>query len=280
MSAVFVHSLWTVVPAAGVIIAWPALHGARRARAARRRLSLLLGGDGAVNGPGRTILGHAVSRRGASPDGGRAGPRTPSRWSRLFRDWCPPAGAGLVTATVVGGLTGWVVGLLAALAVRRWMRRRPDRATRPDADPVGLSLAADLLAACLAAGAGPREAASAVGESLGGPIGERLTRVAAELRLGGDPEHVWNRLAEVRGAAVLARCLARAQATGVSAAVPVARVAAECRADRTRAGAAAARRAAVLATAPLGLCFLPAFLTVGVAPVLIGLASRLLDGVP
>ncbi|MZE78830.1 type II secretion protein F, partial [Streptomyces sp. SID5475] len=36
--------------------------------------------------------------------------------------------------------------------------------------------------------------------------------------------------------------------------------------------------AAVLATAPLGLCFLPAFLTVGVAPVLIGLAGDLLSG--
>ena len=37
-------------------------------------------------------------------------------------------------------------------------------------------------------------------------------------------------------------------------------------------------RAAVLVTAPVGLCFLPAFLAVGVAPVVIGLADGLLNG--
>jgi hypothetical protein len=34
----------------------------------------------------------------------------------------------------------------------------------------------------------------------------------------------------------------------------------------------------VLATAPLGLCFLPAFLLVGVAPVVMGLAGTILAG--
>ena len=34
----------------------------------------------------------------------------------------------------------------------------------------------------------------------------------------------------------------------------------------------------VLITAPVGLCFLPAFLAVGVAPVVIGLATGLLHG--
>ncbi|NJA60175.1 translation initiation factor IF-2, partial [Streptomyces sp. NEAU-H3] len=42
-----------------------------------------------------------------------------------------------------------------------------------------------------------------------------------------------------------------------------------------RGATAAARRAGVLVTAPLGLCFLPAFLILGVAPVLLGLAGEL-----
>ena len=37
------------------------------------------------------------------------------------------------------------------------------------------------------------------------------------------------------------------------------------------------QRAAVLITAPLGLCFLPAFLVLGIAPVVIGLAGQALS---
>ncbi|MFJ7155146.1 type II secretion system F family protein [Streptomyces sp. NPDC101118] len=141
-----------------------------------------------------------------------------------------------------------------------------------------LPFAADLLAACLAAGAGPREAAEVVGDSLGGPVGERLARAGAELRLGGEPGGAWGRLAAIPGARPLADCLERAARTGAPAAEPVSRLAAGMRAERARAATARAQRAAVLITAPVGLCFLPAFLAVGVAPVVIGLAAGLLGG--
>ncbi|WP_348652218.1 type II secretion system F family protein [Streptomyces sp. 71268] len=139
-----------------------------------------------------------------------------------------------------------------------------------------LPLTAEMLAACLAAGAGPPEAAEAVGNSLGGPLGRRLAWAAAELRLGGEPSAVWGRVSALPGADGLARALERATVTGAPAVEPVTRLAADCRADRGRAATARARRAGVLATAPLGLCFLPAFLLVGVAPVVIGLADGLL----
>ncbi|NEA86457.1 hypothetical protein G3I53_10480, partial [Streptomyces sp. SID14436] len=61
-------------------------------------------------------------------------------------------------------------------------------------------------------------------------------------------------------------------------AAPVARIAAGTRAEWARAGTARARRAAVLVTAPVGLCFLPAFVAVGVLPVVIGLAGGVLGG--
>ena len=38
---------------------------------------------------------------------------------------------------------------------------------------------------------------------------------------------------------------------------------------------ATAQRAGVLITVPLGLCFLPAFFCLGIAPVVAGLASQL-----
>lgn len=141
-----------------------------------------------------------------------------------------------------------------------------------------LPLAADLLAACISAGAGPREAAEAVGESLGGPVGERLARAAAELRLGGEPARAWGWFGRIPGAEALGRCLERADSTGAPAAVPVSRLAERFRADRARAVALRGRKAQVLITAPVGLCFLPAFLAVGVAPVVIGLADGLLNG--
>ncbi|MFL9678900.1 type II secretion system F family protein [Streptomyces sp. KL110A] len=65
-------------------------------------------------------------------------------------------------------------------------------------------------------------------------------------------------------------------ASGAPAADAVARHAAVLRASAARAATARARRAQVLISAPVGLCFLPAFLAVGVAPVVIGLARGLL----
>ncbi|WP_442811933.1 type II secretion system F family protein [Streptomyces sp. NBC_01803] len=150
-------------------------------------------------------------------------------------------------------------------------RRRP---REPD-DP-RLPLATELLAACLAAGATPGTAADAVGASLGGPVGERLRRAATELRLGGEPAVVWARFGRLPGAATLARRLELAGTSGAPAVAAVAAEAAECRARRRRAAQTRARRASVLVTGPLGLCFLPAFLLIGVAPVVIGLAAELL----
>jgi Flp pilus assembly protein TadB len=203
------------------------------------------------------------------------------------------AGAVALGAALVGGPAGCLLGLVAAYGVRRLLRGRKGRDGPTERAYMGekarmgdestesrvagqLPITAELLAACLAAGSGPGEAAGAVGGSVGGPLGRRLVRASAELRLGGDPVAVWGRLAESPGAAGLARCLERAGTTGVPAVEPMGRLAAECRARRARAATERARRAAVLVTGPLGLCFLPAFLLAGVVPVVVGLARSLL----
>ncbi|MFJ8694371.1 type II secretion system F family protein [Streptomyces roseolilacinus] len=206
-------------------------------------------------------------------------PRRPRpRWAGYVaagtRRWAGPAAAAAAGWVLFGGITGCVIGAAGVYGARRW-RRRP-RPAATDAEAAAAPFAAELLAACLSAGAGPREAAEAVGRSMGGPVGERLIRAAAELALGGDPREAWGRLGGLPGARPLARCLERAAASGAPAAAPVSRLAAGLRAERARAAAARARRAQVLITAPVGLCFLPAFLAVGVAPVVIGLAGRLL----
>lgn len=234
----------------------------------------------------------ALAPAAPAPLGGRAG-RVGMRLGRS-RLTVSPAGAkrgvtvlGAVLAgwVLVGGPAGWVVGLAAAFGTWRWQGVRLRQAPRAAAEETAraaesvrqLPLAADLLAACISAGAGPREAAEAVGESLGGPVGEQLARTAAEIRLGGDPAVAWGRFGAIPGAAALARCLDRAGSTGAPAAEQVARLAEAMRAEEASAAVARAQRAAVLITAPVGLCFLPAFLTVGVAPVVIGLAGGLLQ---
>ncbi|MFE3328058.1 type II secretion system F family protein [Streptomyces sp. NPDC059176] len=228
--------------------------GWRRERRVRARTAVLL----AVR-PGR--------RRISAPGSGR----------QVWR-WAVPAVVVIAGWILAGGPAGALLGIAGAYGVHGWRRGR--RRDSPAVDPGAveqLPLAADLLAACLSAGACPREAAEAVGESLGGPVGERLVHVAAQLRLGSEPARAWGLFGEITGAAGLARCLERAGSSGAPSAEPVSRLAAGLRAARSRAAASRAQRAQVLITAPVGLCFLPAFLAIGVAPVVIGLASGLLS---
>ncbi|MEU7133093.1 type II secretion system F family protein [Streptomyces sp. NPDC046261] len=264
MSGELVHSLWAAALVVVAALCVAVIGGAsRRKRLMRRRVASLF-----------------ARRAPHGPGGGPAGWLRSAVAARGGRPAVAVGVAALVLVAFAGGAVGCVVGLAAAYGV--WHRRRKaERAgTEVSAEEVGcqLPLAADLLAACLAAGAGPREAAEAVGGSLGGPVGERLAQAAAEVRLGGDPGTAWGRLGSLPGAAGTARCLERAQATGVPAVEPMARLAAQLRGAQARTAGIRARRAGVLATAPLGLCFLPAFLTVGVVPVVIGLADGLVRG--
>ncbi|MFE5654894.1 type II secretion system F family protein [Streptomyces sp. NPDC056517] len=231
----------------------------RRARGMRRRLRDLLPAPAPAPDP--------------RPRRVRSGlPRWAGHWVAPFG----AAGLGWVLFGVFGGL---IAAVLVVAAVRRGAASRSAAPADTEDDAVRhLPLAADLLAACASAGAGPGEAAEAVGRSIGGPLGERLTRTAAELRLGGEPAEVWRRFGAIPGASGLARCMERAGSSGAPAAEAVARHAAALRSARARTAAAGARRAQVLISGPVGLCFLPAFLAVGVAPVVIGLATGLLDG--
>ncbi|MFF4347573.1 type II secretion system F family protein [Streptomyces sp. NPDC001530] len=258
MSAEVVHRLGAVVCGA-LALGWllQSLGAARRERTARRRLAELL------------ALEKAVTERR----------RFEARIT--VRRWLPVASAVCAGWVLVGGPAGVLVGLAAGFGVWRWRRqRRVAPVEEYDAGRAArqLPLAADLVAACIAAGAGPVVAAQAVGEALGGPVGERLARGAAEVRLGGEPAEAWRRLASIPGARALARLLERAGESGVPAAVPVGRLATEARAEWGRTATARARRAAVMVTAPVGLCFLPAFIAIGVLPVVIGLADGLLRG--
>lgn len=196
-----------------------------------------------------------------------------------------PAGAcalaGVAAYLVVGGLLGLLLAAVLVLAGPPALARLPSRADqeRMAALTRDLPLALDLLSACLAGGAPLQAAIPAAAAAVGGECGDRLGRVAAALTVGTPPLEAWAYLGtgtEDGAAGPAGRALARAGETGAPVAAAVARVAADARVQARAASTEAARRAGVLAVAPLGLCFLPAFVLLGVVPVVIGLASPLL----
>jgi pilus assembly protein TadC len=210
--------------------------------------------------------------------GGPAAPRRPG----------PPqlacAVAGVALALLLPPPLGVLVGLsVGAAGPRLLLRLEPRRAREEHARLLrDLPLLLDLLAACLQGGAPLPAAAAAVSAAVPGPAGQRLSGVCAALAVGSPPAEAWQALTANGGTddalAPAARALARAAEGGAPVAATVGRLAAEARAQARSRGEQAARRAGVLAVAPLGLCFLPAFVLLGVVPVVIGLAAPLLAG--
>lgn len=195
--------------------------------------------------------------------------------------WLPVAAAvagGLGAALLVGGPAGAVVGLAGAGLLWRSVSRLEAPAARRRREHVERRLphAVDLLAACLAAGLAPAAAVEEVAPAVGGPLGEELAKVCARLGLGVDPVTVWRDLGTHPQLAPLGRCVARAADQGASVADAMSRLADDLRRDARARVEAEARAVGVKAALPLGVCMLPAFLLVGVVPLVAGSLSSLL----
>ena len=135
----------------------------------------------------------------------------------------------------------------------------------------------DLLAACLASGATIQGAVAATATAVDDPVAGVLHQVVAQLPAGRRPGHgvgCGGRRGTARtagssgGAGLGLRCRALRRA---------ALVADDLRARRRSEVEAAARRVGVRLTAPLGLAFLPAFVLLGVVPVVASLVSGVLS---
>lgn len=218
--------------------------------------------------------------------------RTPPARPRPPRRTLGPTGACLVAGlgilVLLGGPVGVVTGLLVATFGPRGLAGLEGRADRTDRERVATELptALDLLAACLLGGAPLPGAVRAVAAAMPGPTGTRLGAVASALAVGSLPEQAWAALLEgdrpdggpgdLTGAVV--RVMVRSDQGGAPVAAQVARLADEARAGALVRGRRAAARAGVLAVGPLGLCFLPAFVLIGIVPVVAGLVGPVLSG--
>ncbi|MCK0093675.1 type II secretion system F family protein [Rhodococcus sp. HNM0563] len=142
-------------------------------------------------------------------------------------------------------------------------------------DPHATAAAFDLFAACLRAGMPAASAAGVVAESAPPVLAAALRRGADRLKLGADPADAWS----AEGDLLLedfARAARRSAKSGAPLSDIVSELAVRHRSDAEDEAAGAIERAGVLVSGPLGLCFLPAFVCLGIVPVVIGLARGVL----
>ncbi len=193
------------------------------------------------------------------------------------------------TAAVLLALALWIgPGPSLVRARARTTVRAHDRSgwPRPPAhgpDPLAAASSLDVLAVCLAAGMAVSTAAAATAASAPPKLAAVLRRAADLLALGSDPSAAWSMSPEVSADSVdtqtdaLLRLARRSASSGAALADGVAELADQSRHDAAHAATAAAERAGVLIAGPLGLCFLPAFVCLGIVPVVAGLAGDVLQ---
>lgn len=174
----------------------------------------------------------------------------------------PVAARAAVAATVGDGPAGPRVPRLSRRA--------------PGPDPFEAAAAYDLFAVCLRAGMPTADAARAVAAGAPPALAEVLTRAAELLALGSDAATAWRTESVDPQVVGLTRMLRRSARAGSSPASGLADLARTERAQAEDRAVAAGERAGVAVAGPLGLCFLPAFVCLGIVPVVMGLAGKVL----
>lgn len=186
--------------------------------------------------------------------------------------------AGLGAQVFVGGAAGVVAALAVAAGAWVVIGRAEPPAVRREREAVRRQLphVVSLFGSALRGGAAPGTAVQLVCQALPGPAADRLRSLAAQLALGGDPVRVWADLARSDAElATLGRTMSRAHQSGAPVVAAVERLA-DGLARTARAEVEdRARAVGVKAAVPLGLCLLPAFVLIGIVPLVAGLMSSL-----
>ena len=199
---------------------------------------------------------------------------------------------GVLTGSILGALTG-MLGLGLAFAGRRWtaalVHRAEVESIRPStgaanaesetekpaspagAAPVDTALVLELLAAQLRAGLAPLAALGTLAEALNS---RPLHTVCQRLQMGSSWGNAWSGSAagtfgELRDA------LAPAYTGGAPSTALLLSLADAHRLSERRAAERAAGKLSVALVVPLGLCSLPAFICLGIVPILISLLPTL-----
>lgn len=173
-----------------------------------------------------------------------------------------------ITVGAVGGVLGWrALGRLESRGEKQ--RRVALQRVAP--------LVADLVAAALAAGRDPGSALLLAAASVGSEAEEELAIYSASLALGAEPASVWRALGEHPQFGGVGRAFLRATETGSPVTDAMRRGAEDLRRVDRSAREAAARTVSTRAAAPLGMFLLPAFVVVGVVPLVAGAIGLLIS---
>ena len=188
---------------------------------------------------------------------------------------------GVLTGSVLGALTG-LLGLGLAFAGRRWTAALVHRAEVESAasngaeqtsnmPPVDTALVLELLAAQLRVGLAPLAALGTLAEALNS---RALHTVCQRLQMGSNWGSAWSGSAagtfgELRDA------LAPAYTGGAPSTALLLSLADAHRLSERRAAERAAGKLSVALVVPLGLCSLPAFICLGIVPIIISLLPTL-----
>ncbi|MBU4215330.1 MAG: type II secretion system F family protein [Actinobacteria bacterium] len=171
-----------------------------------------------------------------------------------------------------------LAAVLIALAILPWtVRRRPSVEPPPPhvvqvvVDP---ALVLTLLAAAMAAGAPVPRAVRVVGGALGGVLGHQLVRAGARLELGATWDEAWSGVPA--GVEIVAAGLRDAWEAGAAPGLLLQVAADQHRGRRRAAAREAAGALGSRLVLPLGLCYLPSFVLLGLVPVVLSLAGPVL----
>jgi hypothetical protein len=185
----------------------------------------------------------------------------------------PLAGTVLCALSAAATVAPWWWSRRSRLAAVIGPPRPPGRAV--DGDPVEVDVAVllALLDAATASGAGLPRALTAVGRAVGGADGRSMERASAALVMGAGWDVAWEGVAP--RLAPLVGSLHGTWTTGAAPGPALLAGAEQVRRDRRTAAREAAGRLGVRLVVPLGLCFLPAFILIGLVPVMVSLGSAL-----
>mgnify|MGYP001092994527 CR=1 FL=1 len=151
-----------------------------------------------------------------------------------------------------------------------WMGRRWGAGSVATADP---AVVLALVRAAIRSGAAIPRALQSVGEALQEP---QFVRAGRLLLLGAGWEEAWRGARPGSAAELVARALEPAWVGGVDPIPLVERAATAWQARRDRRAREAAARLGVRLVLPLGLCYLPAFVLVGVLPVVLATGGSII----
>jgi pilus assembly protein TadC len=177
------------------------------------------------------------------------------------------------------GAVGAVVALGCLVILPRAVARletREQRKTREDLARQA-PMVVDLLAATLASGAPMGSALTAVRLALDPPASHVLAPIVSAMELGADAADAWASVIDDPVLGSVATAVVRSARTGAPLVTTLSRLAEDLRRERRTVVDVAARTAGIRAVVPLAACFLPAFVLLGVVPVVAALATGLLD---